>query len=681
MYNNITEEMIKIKENCFVNQTSNNDCGLACLTMILKYYGVDENLNDIKKKFKYSDEKVSVYDLVKLSNEKGILATGYKNVSLTSIKVPCIAHLVYDEKQHFVVIIKILKNKILVADPARRIMYIDKNSFLKKYTGVAILFEEKEKNNSFILKNKSIILKSIFLSFIFTLFSVLYSFMIPLAVKNINTGKKSIIIFSFSFLIIGLLKNIIGYVKSSFSVKLQLFIDKFITIPVINKIISLPHLFFYSNGSGNLITKINDLSYIKDTIFNFIEVILLNIILIIVVIILMLFNDWFIALINIPFILLIYLINHIFISKNLYKSYDLQSLNEKINNNLMDTFTSILTIKNLAKEEYFKRKINNLYETFLNKYHKLSLLYQKKELLTSSFITFFNILLLTIFILKNYSVTRIILMFSFETILIDAILEINKFLPLYSDFKSAKQRIMEISNKKELLSTNDNILINNIFINKLTFKYNNKIILKDITLNINKGDWIMVLGPTGSGKSTLFKLLTKQINYNGSNIFINKINISNIKEEVIRNSITYVDQKIKLINDSIKENIFMGDKVDNSVLKNAMVHSILKEKNTNYNYVIDNTSSNISAGQASIIAIAQALNSNKDFIIFDETTSSLDVSKEDKILNNIKQNYPNKTIILITHRKTNIKYFNRIITFKNKGILEVKRRENEKIIN
>ena len=675
--------MIKIKKNWFVNQTSCNDCGLACLTMILKYYGLTVSLGELKKNLKFTDESVSVYDIVKLSKEKGILATGYKNVHLQDTKPPCIAHLIDNEKQHFVVLLKVLKNKVLIADPARRIMYVDKISFLKKYTGVIISFEGKKKVVYPIFKNKKIIFKTLFLSFLLTLFSGLFSFMIPMVIDGINGGKKTPLIISIIlfFLLIGLLKDFISYIKSIFSVKFQLIIDKFITIPIINKIISLPHWFYHKNGSGELIAKINDLSYVKEAIFNFVEVVVMNVLLIIFSIIIIFYNDWLIAIINIPFILITYLINRAFILKNLSKSYDLQYLNEKLSNKLTDVFSSILCIKNLRKEKYFKDQISFMYKEVLFKYKDFATAYQKKELLMSLFITFFTIQVLILLVIRDSSLTQVLLMFSAETILTNALLEIHKLLPLYADFKNVNRRIKGILSIEELSSINDKISIDNIVIKNLKFSYQNKSVLNGISLKINKGDWIMITGPTGSGKSTLFKLLSKQIPYDDGEIFVNGVSLCDIKEEVIRNSLVYVDQKIRLINGSIKENVFMGDKLDKKVIKTTMVDDMIKQKQVNYDYVIDNTNSNVSAGQLSKIAIAQALNTNKELIIFDETTSSLDVLSEEKILRNIKENYRNKTVILITHRKSNISYFNKIITFKDGKILRLQGGKNEKINN
>lgn len=682
MSNNITEEMIKIKENCFVNQTSCNDCGLACLTMILKSFGINVSLDDIKHDFKMGDEKASVYDIIKLSNKHGVIASGYKNVIIDSAKLPCIAHVIDEDKQHFVVMMRVLKDKVLIADPARRIMYVDKTSFLEKYTGVVIIFEKKTDVLKDVLKNKKMIFKILTLSFGFTFFNVLFSFMVPVVLEKNGSNKSIIVILLIIvFLLIGILKDITCYYKSFFSVKFQLFIDKFITIPTINKIISLPHKFYHSNGSGELIAKINDLSYMKEAVFSFVDVVIINVLLILFGLIVMAFSDMVIVLINVPLIIIIYLANRSFIRKNLSRSYDLQRLNEKLSNKLTDVFNSILTIKNLTKEKYFKNKINTLYEEVLNKYKTFVISYQKMELLSSVIITFFTILIFLLLVLKNTSLSHILLFVSIESMITGALIQLNKLMPLYADFKNVYVRVNDIYKQKELSKTKDTIDINDIIVKNLRYSYNNKMVLNGIHLEIKKGDWVMITGPNGSGKSTLFKILTKQVPYYGNSVFINDVSLRNIDEMVVRNSICYVDQKIKLINESIKENIFMGDFFDNKVINTSLVKDILVKNNIDYDYVIDNTNSNISAGQMGKIAVAQALNANKNIIIFDETTSSMDVLSEKKLLDNIRQNYQDKTIILITHRRSNVNYFNKILTFKDGKIINLQGGKNEKIIN
>ena len=196
--------------------------------------------------------------------------------------------------------------------------------------------------------------------------------------------------------------------------------------------------------------------------------------------------------------------------------------------------------------------------------------------------------------------------------------------------------------------------------------------LKGINLNICRGDWVFIKGITGSGKSTLFKIITKQIETDYNSIFINETNLKDIKEEVIRNSIMYVDQKLNLFNASIKENIFMDDSFDLKPIETALVDEMLVLNKIDYDYKIDNMNSNLSGGQISKIIIAQALNSKRNFIIFDETTSNLDVNTERRIYNNIKNKYKDKTIIVIAHRKSNINFFNKVFEVNDGKIVNLK---------
>ena len=186
----------------------------------------------------------------------------------------------------------------------------------------------------------------------------------------------------------------------------------------------------------------------------------------------------------------------------------------------------------------------------------------------------------------------------------------------------------------------------------------------------------MITGPSGSGKSTIFKLLNKQIKGPYNDIFINNKSLDEIDN--IRNIITYVDQKTGVLNASLYENITLGKADFKKACKVALVDELIKENNISYEYIIDNISSNLSGGQIQKIVIAQTLCSASQVIIFDETTSELDIKTERRILKNIKHAYPEKTIILITHRDKNFDLFDNVI-FCLDGKMITKRRKCEKI--
>ena len=103
----------------------------------------------------------------------------------------------------------------------------------------------------------------------------------------------------------------------------------------------------------------------------------------------------------------------------------------------------------------------------------------------------------------------------------------------------------------------------------------------------------------------------------------------------------------------------MGNKSNSIPIKTSLVDKLIINNNLDYKYLIDSNNSNLSAGAVQKIIIAQSLASNKKIIIFDETTSNLDVKEERKILKNIKNNYKDISIVLITHRNSNLDLFNK----------------------
>jgi len=217
--------------------------------------------------------------------------------------------------------------------------------------------------------------------------------------------------------------------------------------------------------------------------------------------------------------------------------------------------------------------------------------------------------------------------------------------------------------------------IQNIKINNINYKINNKSLLCNFSLNINKGDNVFISGENGVGKSTIFKILNKNINIKKNNIFINNIDINDIKESSIKNNICYVSQNEYIFNDTIKNNILLYKNVSNKelrkVLKVTELDKILKNKNIDLNYILEENGHNLSGGERQKILLARTLLRKIDFIIFDETTSEIDTETERKILNNIKTEY-NKTMILISHRESNIDLFDKRVLLKGGNYERIK---------
>ena len=651
-----------IKDSFFINQSDVNDCGIACIAMILRLNKIDVSLDVIKSKCNITEDGISAYEIIKILKKYNINYTGYKDVMIKNIKTPAIVlTLNNDNTCHFMVVLKVLKNKVLVADPYTSVKYINLSFFNKIYSSIALLPDYNTNILKDVFSSKKDITRIIANTFILIFLSFIFSLMTPITINLFvkKTKLKYIILILFNFLCIGFIKNYINYKRENSLIDFEKNINKKLTIPFINKIIDLPYNIYYKNGSGTLLSKVSDLSYVKEMGFNIIEVLVINISLLFIIMLIILFLNPLIFIIDILFIFLLYLINRYFYKNNVNYTFEAQMYNEEFNNFLVDDLNTILMVKNYRKEDYIKKDISFSYNKYLDSYEFVNKKYRKKEYI-ESLITICFIFVSTVIIIYNGDVSLLIYLFSFQNSVISSIEGLNRVIPIYMDYKSSYIRVKDIYDKKDEISEKNIIDINNICFRNVAFKYKDKVVLNNVNLNINKGDWVLIKGNTGSGKSTLFKLLTKQIECYDLDILINGKKISSINKDVILNSITYVDQKIKLLNKSIKENIFYDKEVDNSLLDTFLINESL-----NLDLIINNLNQNVSGGQISLIAMAGAFNNDSNVVILDETTNSLDSNTEERLFKNIKRRYNNKTVILITHRNTNTNYFNKVFTLCN----------------
>ena len=639
----------------YVAQDTTNDCGYASLAMIFNLTGIKYDKDILKKKLKIEQGGTSAYNIVRAAKYYGLTAIGYKNYELNSHDVPFIALIVNDDNmQHFVVILRVDKEYVQVADPYFKIYKINKNSFNKKYTKISILFKKDHLYTNRREYNKKTIISLVCLSIIISFLNIFLSYILSFIVK-INEQIKNysfMIIVIIIFLLTGFLKETFIYIKSKLMLKFQIEIDQLITLPFIQKLFFLPFTYYYKTDSGELISKVNDLSYVKSMILEIVEIFLVNFVMILFSSVVIGFISYKFLLLNLFMFIVIFLINYEYLNKNFYKTYDMQVKNESLNSLMSDSFDKMLTIKSLEKEQFFMNKINNKYNSVILEYKSIFKPYYKKEFFISLILLLLNIFLIILLVISNYPTSKIIFLYSVENLIISSFIEIFKLQPLYFNYKSVISRLKNIAkeeyHKKMLLEDIKSIKFKNV-----NYKYNNKYILKNVSFTINKGQWIMISGKNGSGKSTIFKLLINEIKGANNNIFIND---KLVDYDTLINKVTYVRQDIRLFNMTIKDNVFFD--------KNEVDTNILNDLG------ISNLNSNLSGGQVQKIIIAQALINGKDIIIFDETTSQLDLRSERKVLLHIKKKYPNKTIILVSHRNNNMDLFDKLVLFKKGKVYE-----------
>ena len=238
------------------------------------------------------------------------------------------------------------------------------------------------------------------------------------------------------------------------------------------------------------------------------------------------------------------------------------------------------------------------------------------------------------------------------------------------ELMDAKNEIIDSENPKSVSKINTSIELKNV-----SFKYENTDVLNNINFAIEKGETIALVGKSGSGKSTIADLCARFYDINEGEICIDGINIKNIKISNLRHLMGVVSQESILFNDSIYNNIKMGNPsaskeeiIEASKIANA--YDFIMQTENRFETNIGEKGDKLSGGQKQRISIARAILKNPDFLILDEATSSLDTESEKLVQDALKKLMKERTTLVIAHRLSTIKDADEIIVLSEGRIVE-----------
>ncbi len=669
------------------------DCGVTCMQWIIIYYGGYISLEKLREDTLTDSNGTNAYQIVTAFKKWGFDAKGILVHDLTKdVKFPLIAHMELDNGlEHFVVVKECLNDTVYLMDPGIGNIKMTLAKFNKLFTGHIILVYPRDNIVkmdkgitisklflNIISKEKFLIVKIILTSLVWTILSIISSYYLKAGSNLLDYNLYLLKCFVVSFGIITLLKVLSLYIREYFENHLSNLVDTYIYPEFLRHLFYLPSKVIKSRSTGEIVTRISELSNIKSLFSDiFISCFLDSLMAIISIVILFMINHSLCYILIICIV--IYTIYSIIISKIIYKKV-LENINYQ-------TEFNSLTIENISMFDSIKNL--NITDNILIKLEKSLANYLFDNYHFNSFFNLSNLgkdflLEMCLFIINSYGFYNIlngnltiIDLFTFNLILayfIDPIKNIISILPKYNYVKASFTKISEFINlDEEEIKEDNNLLKGDICFKNVSYSYNNyNNVIDNLSFNIKSGEHTLLNGISGSGKSTICKLLYKEnYNYQGE-ILIDNCNIKDLSLGSIRDSILYVSQNEELFTGSIKDNILMGRDVPDNLFQDVAniceLESIVSKKSMRYDSLVEVSAKNISGGEKQRIILARGLLKNANIIILDEALSEVDKDLESKIIKNIKKYFHDKTIIYISH-KNQTRNFNHIINLGEKNEL------------
>lgn len=659
-------------KNIVVRQEDEADCGACCLLSIIKYYDGFIPLEYVKVDTLTTKDGTTFYNLKVAAEKYGFEVSGKKEFDLSKIKLPAIVQIKINNFYHFVVIVKIDNDMIAVMDPATGKNKLKLSKFKEIFTGYVLeLFPISNIVNiksrslflkllkTVIFKNKSLFIKIFILTLVICAFlivsSILVNSIFSLSVFNLIV----LIVLIFSKILINYLKNICVF-------KLNKNLNESLSTDYIKKIFFLPFKYLCLRKEGDLVSRFDDISIIKENIsVTIVESIVNFLIIVSTSIMLYILNKmiFMIILVITLFVLLIVYFHNKKMYQNLERTID---SNTSLTDMVISFISNIWTIKIITDIKYYFNKIRDNILDNSNQNYSLNKKIALNELLISSYTELVLILIIVFNSYLKLSVGALLSFIFINNYFISSISYFCSIMPNIMFFKSAYRRINSIYYLNDESYSGLPFISGNILIKNLTYNIGLKKVFNNFSLNINVGDKVLIKGANGTGKSTLLNMIYRIIDDYEGTIKIGGMSISDINVKYLRRHISYVNQNQKLLPGTLLENIILGSELEEDKLK--IIEGMLnleKIYQTKYNGINSVIRDNFSGGEVQKIILARALYKNFDILLLDEALSQIDISERKKILQNICEYYKTKTIIMVSHSKEYYK-FDKIIFLNNR---------------
>lgn len=352
---------------------------------------------------------------------------------------------------------------------------------------------------------------------------------------------------------------------------------------------------------------------------------------------------------------------------------------------LWENITGIRVVRSFAREDYEKqkfRKPNTDYYSMMLKSVKLQAFFQPFQGLFFGLVTVAIFWLGGIQIIGNrFTIDQLFVFSIYISMLIRPIGMLGMIISSYQTMAAAAERVFEIIDavpevRDKPDATTLPAIKGQVVFENVSFGYDkDKPILKNIVIEAKPGETIALLGPTGSGKSTIIRLLPRFYDVTSGRILVDGFDVRDVKAESLRKQMGIVSQETFLFNMTVKQNIAYGmpnatmEDIE-GVAKIAKAHEFITQLPNGYDTIIGERGVTLSGGQQQRVAIARALLMNPRILILDDSTSSVDVDTEYEIQQALSALLKNRTTFVVTQRLSTIRNADKIVVLDDGQVVE-----------
>jgi len=698
----------------FFKQLDAMDCGPSCLRMIAKHYGKNFSLQTLRDRSYLTREGVSMLGISDAAESIGMRSIGARvsfEQLMEQVPLPCIAHW---KQEHFIVVYKIKKEKIYVADPAFGLLKYSVTEFMKGWTGstdtenakgLCLLLEptpdfyhiedEKKDKSSFrflfaYLKPHKKYLTQLALGlFLGSLFQLIFPFltqsMVDVGINNRNMGFVTLVLVAQLVLFIS--QTTVEFIRNWILLHLTTRINISLISDFLVKLMKLPIGFFDTKMIGDMLQRIGDHVRIEQFLTNQSLNVLFSMFNLVVFSVVLAIYSWQ--------ILAIFLIGSalyvvwILIFMKRRRELDFRRFKQLSENQskLIELITGMQEIK-LNNSEKQKRWEWERIQARLFRVNVQRLSLSQTQTIGSGFVNQLKNILVSFLsaklVIDGHMTLGAMVAVSYIIGQMNAPIEgLMNFFQMAQDAKISLERLGEIHDKEDEENVEEPKITvfpenKELAINGVHFQYegpHSPMVLKDINLHIPAEKTTAIVGMSGSGKTTLIKLLLGFYPPVKGDIHLGDIQLRNFSSRLWRDKCGVVMQDGFIFSDTIINNIAVGqDTIDREQMLHAVrmanIQDYIESLPLGYNTKIGQEGVGLSQGQKQRILLARAIYKDPDFIFLDEATNALDANNEKIIMENMEEFYKGRTVVVVAHRLSTVKNADQIVVLEKGAIVE-----------